>query len=144
MDFHVFPLIFMDLRGSGTRMSAARWHTVPPCGGLSSPVAPDWIPLVLRFQILEAWIWSPGAWMPGCKDWRGLEEVTEAAEGMGMGGCWMGGEDWKDVSHARARGARRMTEKTLLRERSSQSLLEANRGEFEGGVLGKPRGTLRI
>ena len=37
-----------------------------------------------------------------------------------------------------------MTERTLLRERSSVSLLEVNRGEFEGGVLGKPRDGWRI
>ncbi len=62
-------------------MSAARWHPVAACAGLSSPVLPDWIPLILRFQILEAWIWRPGAWMPGCwQDWNGLEEVTEVTE----------------------------------------------------------------
>ena len=53
---------------------------------------------------LEAWCLD--AWM--LKDWRGLEEVTEVAEGIGMGGCWMGGGDWKDFPHARARGARRI------------------------------------
>ena len=62
------------------------WQPVPPCGGLCRPVAPDWIPLILRFQILEAWIWRPGAWMPGCwKDWNGLEEVTEVTAFWGEG-----------------------------------------------------------
>jgi hypothetical protein len=29
-------------------------------------------------------------------------------EGIRMGGCWMGGEDWKDLPHARASGAQQM------------------------------------
>jgi hypothetical protein len=58
------------------------------CAALKSFVAPDWILLILRFQILEAWIWRPGDWMSGCwKDWGGLEEVTEvtAFRGEGIG-----------------------------------------------------------
>ena len=27
------------------------------------PEAADWIPLILRFEILEAWIWRLEAWM---------------------------------------------------------------------------------
>ncbi len=47
---------------------------------------PDWIPYILRFQILEAWIWRRGAWMSGCwKDWNGLEEVTEVTALWGEG-----------------------------------------------------------
>ena len=60
----------------------------PPSGGLCHPVATDWIALILRFQILQAWIWRAGAWMLGCwKDWNGLEEVTEvtAFRGEGIG-----------------------------------------------------------
>ena len=38
------------------------------------------------FQILEAWIWRPAAWMPGCwQDWNGLEEVTEVTAFWGEG-----------------------------------------------------------
>jgi len=59
---------------------------VATCGGLKCPGASDWIPLILRFQILEAWIWRPGAWMSGCwKDWNGLEEVTEVTAFWGEG-----------------------------------------------------------
>ena len=59
---------------------------VAACATLFRPVAADWIPLILRFQILEAWIWRPGAWMPGCwKDWNGLEEVTEVTALWGEG-----------------------------------------------------------
>ncbi len=104
IDLHWFSWFSMELNGSGARMSAARWHPVPPWKPFCRPTAPDWIPLILRFQILEAWIWRPGAWMPGCwKDWNGLEEVTEVTEGIGMGGG-----DWKKFSHARASGARRI------------------------------------
>ena len=54
---------------------------LPPCEPLCRPTKPDWIFLILRFQILEAWIRRPGAWMPGCwQDWNGLEEVTEVTE----------------------------------------------------------------
>ena len=49
---------------------------MPPCAALWRPVAPDWIPLMLRFQILEAWIWKPDACMLA-----GLEEVTEVTAG---------------------------------------------------------------
>ena len=86
IDFNGFLWIFIDLKSSGARVLAARCHPVAPCGGLWRPVAPDWIPLILRFQILEAWIWRPGAWMPGCwKDWNGLEEVTEVTAFWGEG-----------------------------------------------------------
>ena len=83
MVFHRFPWFFMDLSGSGARGVG---RPVAACGGLCHPVPPDWIPLILRFQILEAWIWRPGAWMPGCwKDWNGLEEVTEVTAFWGEG-----------------------------------------------------------
>ena len=59
---------------------------LPPCGILKSAAAADWIPLTLRFQILEARIWRPGARMSGCwKDWNGLEEVTEVTAFWGEG-----------------------------------------------------------
>ena len=62
------------------------WQLVVPVKALCHPVATDWIPLILRFQILEAWIWRPGAWMPGCwQDWNGLEEVTEVTAFWGEG-----------------------------------------------------------
>ena len=44
MDLHVSTWIFMDfmdLSGSGTRMSDILWHPVPPCGGLCHPVVPN-------------------------------------------------------------------------------------------------------
>ena len=76
----------MDLKGFGSRVSDPLCHPVAACGGLWQPVPPDWIPLILRFQILEAWIWRPGAWMSGCwKDWNGLEEVTEVTAFWGEG-----------------------------------------------------------
>ena len=77
MDFLRFLLIFLRFWGQDVS------RPLPPCEPLWSPVAPDWIPLMLRFQILEAWIWRPCAWMPGCwQDWNGLEEVTEVTEGL--------------------------------------------------------------
>ena len=54
---------------------------VASCGSLWHPVATDWIPLILGFQILEAW--SLGAWM--LKDWNGLGEVTEVTALWGEG-----------------------------------------------------------
>ena len=60
IDFHCFSWIWEVL---GPGVSAVRCHRENPCATLWSPVAPDWIPLILRFQILEAWIWRPGAWM---------------------------------------------------------------------------------
>ena len=67
----------MDLEGSGARMSNARWHPENPCATLSQRIG---------FQILEAWVWSPCAWMPGCwQDWNGLEEVTEVTAFWGEG-----------------------------------------------------------
>ena len=58
-------------------------HPVPPCAALWRPVPLDWIPYILRFQILEAWIWRRGCLDAGCwKDWNGLEEVTEVTEGL--------------------------------------------------------------
>ena len=50
--------------------------------GLCRRVPLDWLPPIFRFQILEAWIWRPGAWMSGCwQDWNGLEQVTEVTAG---------------------------------------------------------------
>ena len=38
IDFHRFLWIYMDLSGSGTRMSGILWHPVPPCrNGLDLP-----------------------------------------------------------------------------------------------------------
>ena len=76
-------------------------HPVAACGGLKSPmrpVAPDWIPLILRFQILEAW----------CLDVWMLEGLDGIGGGDGGDGG-MGGGDWKTFSHARASGAPRRT-----------------------------------
>ena len=86
-------MVFMVLRGSRARdvgrpvaACAALWRPAAPCGSLCHPFAPDWIPYILRFQILEAWIWRPGAWMPGCwKDWNGFAEVTEVTAFWGEG-----------------------------------------------------------
>ena len=51
---------------------------VAACAALKTTAAADWIPLILRFQILGAWVWRPGCLDAGCwKDWNGLEEVTE-------------------------------------------------------------------
>ena len=93
----------MVLRGSGTRMSATRCHPVAACGGLKTVGNPCGSrldpPNIKGFRF-----WRPGAWMSGFwKDWNGLEEVTEATEGIGMGGG-----DWKKFSHAGASGARRI------------------------------------
>ena len=68
MDLYGISWISMDLNGFGTRMSDILWRPVAACEPLCHPAAADWIPLILRFQILEAWIWRPGAWMPGCLD----------------------------------------------------------------------------
>jgi hypothetical protein len=85
----------MDLKGSGARMSGALCRPVAACAALWRPVAPDWIPLILRFQILKAWIWRPGAWMHGCwQDWRGLE---------GIRGDWRGLEEVTEVTEVTAR-----------------------------------------
>ena len=75
-------------------------HPLAACGSLWHPVPADWIPPMLRFQILEAWCLDAGCW----KDWNGLEEVTEVTEGIGMGGG-----DWKKFPHARASAARRIS-----------------------------------
>ena len=73
----------MDLRGSGSRMSDPLWRPVAPCGGLCRQIRS---PYILRSQILEAWVWRPGAWMSGCwKDWNGLGEVTEVTAFWGEG-----------------------------------------------------------
>ena len=53
---------------------------------------------------LEAWYLDAGCW----KDWNGLEKVTEVTEGIGMGGV-----DWKKFPHARASGARRISDSEL-------------------------------
>ena len=83
MDFHSFQWI---LNGSGARMFGGLCHPVPPCKPLCHPVAPDWIPLILRFQILEAWVWRSGCLDAGCwQDWNGLEEVTEVTAFWGEG-----------------------------------------------------------
>jgi hypothetical protein len=65
---------------------------VNPCGILKTLVLPDWIPYILSFEILGAWIWMPEAWMRGAgrigwdwKGWlldgrRGLEENSHTLE----------------------------------------------------------------
>ena len=83
-----FPSFLMDLRGSGVRMSAARWQPVASWKALCHPVAPDWIPLYSKISDsggLDLESWCLDAWM--LKDWNGLEEVTEVTafcrEGIG-------------------------------------------------------------
>ena len=66
IDFHRFLWFFIDLRGSGARVFGGLWQPVAACGSLCRPVPPDWIPLILRLQILEACVWRPGAWMSRC------------------------------------------------------------------------------
>ena len=96
MDFHIFSLIFIDFHGFSKirevlgpecRTSCELlWRPVASCGPLKSPVAAEWIPLISKFKMLEAWIWRPGAWMSGCwKDWNGLGEVTEVTALWGEG-----------------------------------------------------------
>ena len=88
----------MDLTGSGARGVG---RPVAACVILKLPAAADRIPLILRFQILEVWIWRPGAWM---LDAEGLEWI-----GGGDGGdVILGRGDWKKFSHAQASGARRI------------------------------------
>ena len=54
------------------------WRPVNSCATLWRPVPPDWIPYILRFQILEAWIWRLEAWMVDAgrigRDWRYLAD----------------------------------------------------------------------
>ena len=100
MDFHWFPWFFIDLKGSGARMSAARWHPEIPCAALWQPVPPDWIPLYIKIS-------DPGgldlkAW---CLDAEGLEWIGAGDGGDGI----MGRGDWKKFPHAQASGARRMS-----------------------------------
>ena len=58
----------------------------PPIASLCRPTAAAQIPLILSFEILEACIWRPGAWMSGCwQDWNTLEEVTEVMAFWGEG-----------------------------------------------------------
>ena len=96
IDSHGFPLISMDLKGSGARVSDPLCRPVAACGGLWQPVLPDWIPYILRFQILEAWVWMPGGWMLAGLEWIG---------GGNGGDGWIGAGDWKKFPHARAAGA---------------------------------------
>ena len=56
----------MDLTGSGARMSAARWHPVAACEPLLTPVPSNRAGLDPPNIKLEAWIWRPCGWMPGC------------------------------------------------------------------------------
>ena len=62
-------------------MSAVKPH-VPPCATLCRPVPPDWIPYILRFQILEAWICRPGAWMLAGLEWIGGRDGRDGGSGM--------------------------------------------------------------
>ena len=79
-------MMFMDFHGFERFWDQNVGHPVAACATLCQPVPPDWIPYILRFQILEAWIWRPGAWMPGCwQDWNRLEEVTEVTAFWGGG-----------------------------------------------------------
>ena len=83
------------------------WRPVNPCATLCRPVAACGTglgPLNIKISYsggLDLEAWCLDALM--LKDWRGLEEVTEVTEGIGMGGG-----DWKKFSHARASGARRI------------------------------------
>ena len=87
----------MDLKGSGARGVG---RPVAACAAQPHPTAADWIPLILRFQILEAWIWRPGSGglVPGClnagrigMDWNGLEWIgggDGGDGGIGMDARW--------------------------------------------------------
>ena len=103
MDLHRFTWIFIDSLPMVCHGIEKFWDQnvgapVAACATLCHPVPLDWIGLILRFQILEAWIWRPGAWML-----EGLEWIGGGDRGIGMGGG-----DWKKFSHARASGARRI------------------------------------
>jgi hypothetical protein len=81
--FHVFERFWSQNVG----------RPLPPCGILWQPVAScrNGLDPISRFQILEAWIWRPGACMPGClKDWNGWEEVTEVTEVTALWGWGIG------------------------------------------------------
>ena len=85
-NLHRFSLILMVFHGFERFWGQNVGRPLPPCGDLKSPVPPVWITYISRFQILEAWIWRPGALMSGCwEDWNGLEEVTEVTAFWGEG-----------------------------------------------------------
>ena len=79
MNFHRFRWFSMDLKGSGTRMSAARCHPVAPSGnGLD--------PLYIKISDsggLDLEAWCLDVWM--LEDWNGLGEVTEVTALWGEG-----------------------------------------------------------
>ncbi len=80
LGFQRFPMDFKRFRGQSA------WWPVASCAALWRPAAADRIPLILRFQILEAWIWRPGAWMSAWwQDRNGLGEVTEVTALWGEG-----------------------------------------------------------
>ena len=58
----------MDLRGSRDIVSE----------NLCLPVPADWIPYMLSFETLEAWVWRPG----GLDAW-----MLAGLEGLEVGGC---------------------------------------------------------
>ena len=69
IDFHVFfrfSWISMDFYGFERFWKQTVGPPVAACATLWRPAAADWTLMILRSQILEAWIQSPGAWMPGC------------------------------------------------------------------------------
>ena len=74
IDFYGFPLISMVFLGFERFWGQNVGRPLPPCGGLKTPVAADWIPLILRFEILGPWIWRLEAWMLDAgrigMDWR--------------------------------------------------------------------------
>ena len=85
----------MDLRGSGTRMSAARCHLVAACGsGLDPPniKISDSGGLDLEAWCLDAWMLEGLKWIGGGDGGDGI----------------LGRGDWKKFPHARASGARRI------------------------------------
>ena len=121
MDLHGFPWLFMDflgfpciLRGSGTRMSAARCRPVAPCGALWRPVPPNGSgldPLYIKISDsggLDLEAWCLDAWMLEGLEWIG------GGDG-GDGGDWNG---------------RRGLEEILTRSsfRSSADMFVENRG----------------
>ena len=92
--FHRF---FMDLGGSGARMSAARWCPVPHP---EIPCAAGLDPLYIKISDsggLDLEAWCLDAWML-----EGLEWIGGGDGGDGI----LGRGDWKKFSHTQASGAR--------------------------------------
>ena len=55
MDFHRFPLIFIDFRWFSCSFDQNAWQPVAACCSLWRPVAADWIPYTNLYLILAGW-----------------------------------------------------------------------------------------